>query len=312
MIVDVHAHYYPISYLERIGRTDVPPLAAAPLHSQGIDERLHLLDRLGIDVQVLSVSQAQPYLSDPGDAAEAATMANDLFIAAAEQHRDRFQVFAALPLPHTDQALAEIYRVRGSEHAVGFTIGCSIGSVQLDDPVLDPVLQRLDEVGAVVFLHPIGQEDTTWLAGRNLAWMVGAPFEDTAAALRLVLAGVPWRYPGIRFIVPHLGGTLPFLLARVGRKREGEVDVAAGLRTMFYDTVSGSKAALACACSELGAHRLMFGTDYPYCDAEQFEHHLTYLQEADLDDDTLEEIRGTTAADLLGLRPAPSRPDLPS
>jgi predicted TIM-barrel fold metal-dependent hydrolase len=228
-------------------------------------------------------------------------VANDLFAEFVGRHPERFRVFAALPLPHADRTHAEIERLRGVEHIVGFTIGCSVGQVQLDDPMLDPVLAHLDEVRAVVFLHPVGQEDTIWLAGHNVPWMVGAPFEDTVAALRLVLAAVPWRYPKIRFIVPHLGGTLPFLLTRVGRKRQGDVDVAAGLRTMFYDTVSGSISALKCACAEIDAHRLLFGTDYPYCDKAEFEHHLTYLDEAGLDDDTLQAIRGRTAAKLLGL-----------
>ena len=95
---------------------------------------------------------------------------------------------------------------------------------------------------AKVFWHPVGQDDTPWLAGHNLAWLAGAPFEDTAAALRLILAGVTDRYPRIRFIVPHLGGTIPFLLARVTRKSTAEI--TGGLRSMYYDTVSGSPDAL--------------------------------------------------------------------
>jgi len=301
VIVDVHAHYYPPRYLERIGRPDLPPVSAAPLRDQGIDERLRLLDLAGIDLQVLSVSQAQPYLELAADAVEAAALANDLFLELADKHSDRFRVFATLPLPHVEEALEEIERVHSAENVSGFTIGCSIAHIQLDDPLLDPVFQRLDELGAVVFLHPIGQEDTDWLSGRNLAWMVGATFEDTVAALRLVLAGVPSRFPRVQFVVPHLGGTLPFLFDRVGRKREGVVDVVAGLRTMYYDTVSGSVAALTCACSGLGPDRLMFGTDYPYCDAGQFDHHISYLEEAGLDHHTLQQIRGGTARRLLGL-----------
>ena len=111
---------------------------------------------------------------------------------------------------------------------------------------------------AKVFWHPVGQDDTPWLAGHNLAWLAGAPFEDTAAALRLILAGVTDRYPRIRFIVPHLGGTIPFLLARVTRKSTAEI--TGGLRGMYYDTVSGSPDALTSACRAFGTDRLLFGT----------------------------------------------------
>jgi len=77
MIIDVHAHYYPPRYLELLGRPGLPPAAAAALARQSTGERLALLDQVGIDTQVLSVSQAQPYLPDPGRAAEAAKAGND-------------------------------------------------------------------------------------------------------------------------------------------------------------------------------------------------------------------------------------------
>lgn len=296
MIIDVHAHHYPRQYLELIGRTDLPP-AAAGLAGQDMAGRLALLDQAGVDTQVLSVSQAQPYLPDPGAAAEAAKVVNEEFTGLCDTHRGRFLVFAALPLPHVDRALAEIGRVAGLGPVVGFTIGCSVAGRQLDDPLFEPVFAELDRRKAVVFLHPVGHEDTPWLAGRDLAWLVGAPFEDTVAALRLVLSGVPARYPGLTFIVPHLGGTIPFLLTRIGRKSTG--DIISGLRTMYYDTVSGDAGALASATRLYGAGRLLFGTDYPYCDEPQFRHHLSYLSEAGLASDELAQVTGGTAAALL-------------
>ncbi len=298
MVIDVHAHYYPPRYLELIGRPGLPPTAAAALAGQTIGERLALLDRTGIDTQVLSVSQAQPYLPDPGRAAEAAKVGNDLYAELCAAHRGRFLAFAALPLPHVDQSLAEIARAGAIPSVAGFTLGCSVAGRQLDDPVLDPVLTELDRRRSVLFLHPVGQESTPWLADHNLAWLVGAPFEDTAAALRLILAGVPERYPNLRFIIPHLGGTIPFLLARIARKSADEITGA--IRGMYYDTVSGSADALASACRVFGPDRLLFGTDYPYCDETQFGHHLTYLADAGLEPAELAQITGRTAATLLG------------
>jgi 6-methylsalicylate decarboxylase len=298
MIIDVHAHYYPPRYLALIGRPGLPPAAAA-LGGQSIGERLALLDRTGISAQVLSVSQAQPYLPDPGRAAEAAKVGNDLYAELCAVHPGRFLAFAALPLPHVDQSLAEIARAASMPAVAGFTIGCSVPGHQLDDPALEPVFAELDQRRSVIFLHPVGQEDTPWLAGHDLAWLVGAPFEDTAAALRLVLAGVPDRYPNLRFIVPHLGGTIPFLLARVTRKSTQQI--TAGLRGMYYDTVSGSAEALTSACRAFGAGRLLFGTDYPYCDEPQFRRHLSYLTDAGLDTAQLAQVTGATAAALLGI-----------
>lgn len=299
MVIDVHAHYYPREYLERIGRPELPPAVAAALAGQNVTGRLALLDRAGIDAQVLSVSQAQPYLPAGREAAEAAKLANDLYVDLCSRHAGRFYTFAALPLPHPGESLDEIARVHDSAWVVGVTLGCSVAGRQLDDPVFDPVFAELDRRHSVVFLHPVGQETTPWLAGHNLEWLVGAPFEDTAAALRLILGGVLDRYPGIRFIVPHLGGTIPFLLSRVTRKSSDQI--TAGLRSLYYDTVSGSPEALACSCRAFGAGRHLFGTDYPYCDEEQFAHHLSYLEDAGLSAADVTGIRGATALSLLRL-----------
>lgn len=297
MIVDVHAHYYPTEYLERIGRPELPPVAAAPLRDQPIDERMELLDRLGIDVQVLSVSQAQPYLPDAVDAAGAAKLGNDLYLDLCKEYPRRFFTFAALPLPHIDESIAEIDRIWDDPYVVGVTIGCSIGDVHVDDPVLEPVYEELNRRRAVVFLHPRGERCVVDGDDYNLNWLIGAPFEDTVAAMRLALSGIADRHRDIQFIVPHLGGTMPFLLARVLRMTGGRGGEA--LHRMYYDTVSGSVEGLKCACEYWGPDLLLFGTDYPYSDVGEFERRLTYLDEVGLDAAQLEQIRGTRTAELL-------------
>jgi aminocarboxymuconate-semialdehyde decarboxylase len=299
VIVDVHAHYYPPEYLERIHRPELPPVQSAPLRGQSIETRLELMDRLGIDVQVLSVSQAQPYLAEAADAAEAARLGNDLYVDVCRRFPGRFFTLAALPLPHVSESLEEIDRAMADEDVVGVTIGCSINEMHVDDPSLEPVYAELNRRKAPVLLHPRGERCVVDGEDYNLNWLVGAPFEDTVAALRLAMSGIGDRYPDIRFIVPHFGGTLPFLLARVLRMTGGRGEEA--LRRMHYDTVSGSVEALRCAADFWGADRLLYGTDYPYSDEYEFERRLTYLDEADLDRDELDRIRGSRAIELLGL-----------
>ena len=300
MIIDVHHHYYPEPYLKYLGRTDVPPRRASPLSVQTMAERLELLDEAGIDTAVLSISQAQPYLDRVGQAADGARLINDLYLEAAERHSGRFAAFIALPLPHVDAALSELERVMDEPKAVGVSVGCTVNGRPLDDSALGPIWQELNRRHGVVFLHPMGREDLSWLQGYNLTWMVGAPFEDTVAALRLVASGMVVRYPEIRFIVPHLGGTLPFLFARLIRQAENP-SLGDGLARLYYDTVSGSTDALQMAAGVFGAEQLLFGTDYPYCDRQAFFHHLQYLREGTFSGDQLRNIEGARAAALLGM-----------
>ena len=297
MIIDVHAHYYPVAYLKAIGRTDIPSPRAAPLGQISIEERIALMDSLGIDRQVLSVSQAQPYLDDEDDAAKAAALGNDLYDELCARYPGRFSYFAALPLPYLDASIREVQRLEESPHVVGFTIGCSVNGLQLDDPIFDPLYGELHRRSSTLFLHPVGQTDVAFLRDRNLAWSVGATFEDTVAALRLVYADVPRRFDRMSVIVPHLGGTLPFLVDRIARK-EGSA-VLDGLRTFYYDTVSGSVDALNSTCRVFGADRLLFGTDFPFCDASEFARHLSYLDEGELEAEDLVRVAGERAHELL-------------
>lgn len=302
MIVDVHAHYFPARYFELLGRpVRLPP--SAVLGTQNIQERLEILDTLGIDVQLLSIGNGQPYLPSARAGRDATLMLNDSLIELCNQYPGRFRVLASLPLPHAEASLAEIDRLSSIDTVVGFTFGCSVGDRQLDDEIFAPIYGELDDRGAVVLLHPVAGLTGTWLGDYNLAWLVGAPVEDTVAALRLVLSGTTRRHPGVRFVVPHLGGTVPFLVARMARISR-RPDLADELRRLYFDTVSGSTASLRCACAALGPDRLLFGTDYPYCDVEEFTCHLRYLSDAGLDQRLVDRIAGQLAADLFGLGPS--------
>ena len=103
----------------------------------------------------------------------------------------------------------------------------------------------------------------------------------------------------MRVIVPHLGGTLPFLIDRLTRK--GGTATIEELRSFYYDTVSGSLDALNCTRHAFGTDRLLFGTDNQICDAREFERHLTYLDDATMSESELDSVRGRRAGELLGI-----------
>jgi predicted TIM-barrel fold metal-dependent hydrolase len=114
------------------------------------------------------------------------------------------------------------------------------------------------------------------LADYGMEWSIGAPFQDTIAALRLVMSGTLARYPDLRLVVPHLGGTLPFLLSRIelhwsrASSPEGTAPPSSGIRRLYLDTAQSTPAMLSLAADAIGADHLVFGTDFPYVNRTDF------------------------------------------
>jgi aminocarboxymuconate-semialdehyde decarboxylase len=316
MRIDVHAHYFPDDYIEALikgGHPDAGPAARrAPWSAMPLDERADLLATHGIDLQVISVASPGPYLPKAADAAAAARTGNDLYADATRGYGGRYAAFATVPLPHVDEALVELERCLDKLGMLGVTVGCSIAGRQLEDPAFEPFWAELDRRATVLFLHPVGVSGGPESLAFGLNWMVGAPFEDTLAALRLVLSGLTTRYPNIKVIVPHLGGTLPFLLQRLDdqanrQRRMGEPvniqeDPSAVVKRLWFDTVNSHPAALRCSCESFGVDRIMLGTDFPYLAGPAFERCVNYLQDAGLSSADTQAIYGDNAQALLGVQ----------
>jgi 6-methylsalicylate decarboxylase len=319
MRIDVHAHYFPLDYLDYLARHGSPELGrgarVAPGAGLSVQQRLGLMDEVGIDLQVLSTASSMPYLADETHAVTAARLANDRYADLCGRYPTRFAAFGTVPLPHVDAALPESARCLDELGMLGITVGCSIAGRQLDDPAFAPFFAELDRRGTVLFLHPQGVGCGPGTGDFGMAWLVGAPVEDTAVALRLIMSGMLDRYPCLRIVVPHLGGVLPFLAQRiddltehsVARQRAEDqapsiqVPPSAYYRRLWYDTVNSHPAALRCAHDTFGADRLLLGTDFPYLAGAQWAPLVRYVEEAGFSLADTAAILGRNARALLGL-----------
>ncbi|HLI26272.1 MAG TPA: amidohydrolase family protein [Chloroflexota bacterium] len=315
MRIDVHAHYFHPEYLacaERLlGPASIVPATRAPGAPLTLPQIVELMDSAGVDLQVLSVSGIQPYAAREADAVTVARLANDLYADIVRQYPGRFAAFGCVPLPHVEAAIAEAARGLDALGMVGITTGCSVAGRPLDDPAFEPFWAELDRRGAVVFLHPVGVGGPC-MDKYNLPWVVGAPFEDTVAALRLVCSGLTTRYPRLRVIVPHLGGTLPFLLRRIDGSTGGgtaprspdiqvEGPLSTHLRRFWYDTVSHHPGALRLAVEAWGVDHLLLGSDFPFAVGDRYRHCVQYVAEAGLAPPEQAAVLGENARALLGL-----------
>ncbi|MER6315856.1 amidohydrolase family protein [Streptomyces sp. NPDC001581] len=311
--IDVHAHLWTAEYLDRLeklGKTDTGTQRGigAEATEADLDRRFALMDRAGIDLQVLSVAPQSPHLADESDAVAVARAGNDAYAELVARFPGRFRAFAALPLPHVDAALREIARAFDELGAVGVGVTTTVLGHTLADPLFRPVYEELDRRGAVLCIHPAGEGVASPLITEHgMTWMVGAPVEDTVAIMHLILAGIPVRHPRMRILASHLGGALPLLPRRLDDHLAFESpgtpelpSVAVG--RLWYDTVSHVHGpALVAAASTFGADRLVLGTDFPYEDGEVFLRAVDYIAESGLTREEATMILDTNAADLLGL-----------
>jgi len=318
VIIDVHAHYHPRAYEEVLGR--MPGRGRASGFAAGrqpvtdeeahVRTRLEMMDQAGVSLQVLSPAAGwAPYSADESAAAGAAAIGNELTAALANRLPDRFRALVSLPLPHVDASLRELRRGLDELGMIGVNIHCSV----LDRPVVEaeflPIYEELNRRRALVLFHPTGNGIVSPLVtdfGLNAA--VGTSLEDTVVALHLIARRIPWQFPDITFIVPHLGGPIAMLLERLDNQfsmaqRELPEPPSTTARRFYYDTVGhGSHAALLCAWKAFGAGHLLPGSDFPVLlNFETYARTFAWIREAGLPDDDVEQILERTAPAVLGL-----------
>lgn len=308
MRIDVHAHYYPqelVDALSRIKRMAGYP-QMAPAGRVPLDERLDLLAEAGIDLQILCSGANQPYVDNREEAVAVARLANDLYADVCKAH-GRFAAFATLPLPHIDAAIDEMGRCLDTLGMLGVNIGTSVAGRPLDDPLFGPVFAELERRRAVLFLHPQGAGAGPMADAYDMTFMIGACFEDTITSIRLVMSGITARYPNIRIIVPHLGGTLPFLMQRIEdhtrrMAHSGQpLPVAKpteAIRSLYFDTVNNYPPALRCSCEAFGVDHIMLGSDFPFLFVKPC---VEYIERSGLPAEDIDTILNRSAQRLLNL-----------
>lgn len=285
--IDTHAHYFPPIYLD-VARTavDAPGKAGAiarflahhplitrqPLFTSAIDDRLALMDQAGIATQILSYAAPNIWHPEPAQRAGLVRAYNDGCQDLARLHPGRFQVFANVPLPFVEEAVRESERVLADPNVIGFGICTHVDGRPIDDPAFAPVYELWNEHGAIVSFHPDGFCVPGVLADYGMDWSIGALFDDTIVATRLIQSGMVERYPRIRWIVPHLGGTFPFTLGRLdwlwGLNPFGRSTLSRPpsgyLERIFFDVVTTDPRCISFSRDVLGASQLVLGTDFPY------------------------------------------------
>ena len=328
-LIDVHSHDYPDSYLDACKRDDSGfthyyrddgrlivlqdggVALAAPQPLPPPEHRIQMMDDAGVGVQILSVSAPNVFRFPEAIRIPLTREVNDEFADRVKGSDGRLRMFASLPLPHVDAALAELDRVVDLPGMLGIVLCSNIDGITLDDERLAPLYEELSRRGTTVFVHGNVPCSTEGLREYALALAMGFTADPLYAVGRLVYSGTIDRYPGMNWLFTHLGGTVPFVLPRYDNyykqfpecREKISRPPSEIIRELYFDTCTMHAPALRCAVDTLGADRLVFGSDYPHVPGG-IDRFVTILNSIGLSEDELSMIGTGTASRLLGLEVA--------
>lgn len=237
--------------------------------------RIEYMDRMGVDVQGLATFVSEyAYWAPARAGAESARIQNDRIAEAVAQYPDRFVgMGATVPLQDVDLAIAEMERAVDQLGFKGLQIGGTVAGHNLDEPRFQPFWQAVADRGVPVILHPNGYPEGDRLRPYFLVNCIGNPLETMVAATRMIFSGLFERHPGIKLVLLHGGGYLPFYAARSDhtwevrpetREHIPEHPPSHYMRQLYYDTMVFQPLFLRHLVEIVGSERVMLGTDFPF------------------------------------------------
>lgn len=235
------------------------------------------MDADGIAVQVVSpIPVTLCHDAPPTGAAMYARTQNEFLAALVAAAPDRLRALGAVPLQDVDAAVAELRHCVRDLGFPGVEIGTRVGPLELSDPAFTPFFDAAEELGAVVFVHPVDETLDPRLAAAGLAFGVGMPAETAVAGAGLLVAGTLAARPNVRVCLAHGGGALPAVLPRVTRGQGiaagGPVAAAdtalARARNLWCDSLTYDATSLRLVLDRVGDDHVVLGTDYPFAARE--------------------------------------------
>ncbi|HVA14614.1 MAG TPA: amidohydrolase family protein [Stellaceae bacterium] len=202
---------------------------------------------------------------------------NDYLAQLVADHRGRFGMFAALPMPHVDATLKELAYALDVLKADGVYLMTSYIDHWLGDQAFAPVFDELNRRKALIYTHP----HSPYCCTRPLKEivmpdaMIEFGTDTTRAIANMVLTGTAQRCPDLKIIWSHAGGTMPFLIYRFLKTaaipaniKHFPQGIVAELKKFYYDTAQASHAVLLTALRQVvGLEHTVFGSDYPWSDS---------------------------------------------
>jgi len=248
------------------------------------------------------------YWAKPEDGLKVSRFLNDHIAEIFQHHPKHYVGLATLPMQDVDMAIDELQRCHQLGYK-GIQIGSNINNLNLSEPIFIPLWEKLEQLNMCVMVHPWEMMGEEQMKKYWLPWLVGMPAETARAMASLIFAGVMDKFPGIRWMFAHAGGSF---IPTIGRLEHGfncRPDLVAVdnpnnprnyLGQFWVDSATHDPELLHYILKKQGSRKVALGTDYPFPLGDlkigQF------IEEMGLDTATIEDIFYQSALDWLQMR----------
>jgi aminocarboxymuconate-semialdehyde decarboxylase len=239
-----------------------------------MEARVAAMDEAGVDVQLLSGwVDLTAYAMEPEPGAAYSRRFNQILVDEASRQPGRFLALGTVPLQSPRLAADELVHAVEELGMVGAQIATTVAGTPLDQAGLEPFWEAAAELRCLILLHPCNPLHGLNLKRHFLDNMIGRPAESTIAVGSLIFGGVLERHPDLVVCTVHGGGFTPYQIGRMQRGYDAVPHLTATeistpptelAGRLYYDTVLHDPASLAFLIEQVGAERVMVGTDYPF------------------------------------------------
>lgn len=268
------------------------------------------MDDYGVDMMVLcTVPVLFNYWAKPEHTYEWSIFLNDHIADVQAKYRKRFISLGTLPMQDIDLAIKEMERCKNVLGLPGVEIGSNINGMNLDHKSLFPFYEAAEALGMAIFIHPWDMMGTDKMPDYFMPWLVGMPAEESRALCSLIFGGVFDKFPKLRFMVAHGGGSFAFTLGRIAHGYNCRPDLCnvnnvknprEYARSFWVDGITHDKDAMRYLINLMGDDRIMYGTDYPF-PLGDLEHGKFIEEMTDLSTQTKQNIFKNNVLDWLGM-----------
>ena len=277
--IDIHHHILPPAYMQR-ARDQILAISDRD-HSRLLNwtpaGAIEEMDKAGIAAAITSLGLPGVWFEGSKTARTLARECNEYAARMTKDYPGRFGFFAAIPLPDSEGSLREAEYALDVLKADGIGLVSSYNNQWPGDAAFTPVFEELNRRKAVVFIHPAVPGCCDHLMPGIPTSTIEFLFDTTRAITSFLVNGTFSRFPDIRFIFCHAGGTMPMVAARTAAFIQRHKDIADRLpngaafelRKLYYDIANSTNASsMAALINLVPTSQILFGTDFPYVSPE--------------------------------------------